>query len=421
MIICISLGVLVISQVVSSQRESARDRARTLEIHSAEGIVDQLLSELQRGNFQSEWIFDEPSGPDGIVTNAKIEYWDKHGNSLCESGDTSGAVRAQITATSSNEHKTLAGIEPNRTFEAEVVLEEERDPSASAAIFSAGELQLNNAAFVEGTTADVWTDKDNFTCQGSSGRDTITGNLYVPNGSTHMDNACTVNGNVYSAGHLSMPSTGTVRGDVYVKSSGISLGTQNSIIHGYATAPGGVTGQGSVLKGIRNDEPTSFPESRGFPPVEFVPGDWYSGAEWDDPTDVFQPWSGMGSSPERTAWKHIVDKNGVLNKGDEYALGRECVPMNNDWGNVGARFRLPEILEGAERSTSPRVFDARNCKLEFRSVTMELYGDTAIFAQAITFDRFNVTSGDGKNHRLWLIVPHEFAGSRPTMVSHDGL
>src|SRR5690625_3300861 len=129
----------------------------------------------------------------------------------------------------------------------------------------------------------------------------------------------------------------------------------------------------------------------------------------------------MGSSPERTAWKHIVDENGVLNKGDEYALGRECVPMNNDWGNVGARFRLPEILEGDERSTSSRVFDARNCKLEFRSVTMELYGDTVIFAQAITFDKFNVISGDGKNHRLWLIVPHEFAGSRPTMVSHDGL
>src|SRR5690625_2288950 len=86
MIICMSLGVLVISQTIAAQRDSGRNRARTIEIHAAEASVDTLYAQLQQGNFVCNWktTADDRLGPDEIGVDAKIVYWSKDGTKFPE-------------------------------------------------------------------------------------------------------------------------------------------------------------------------------------------------------------------------------------------------------------------------------------------------------------------------------------------------
>src|SRR5690625_2562345 len=79
MIICISLGALIISQAISTQRDSGRNRARTVQIHSAEAAVDQIYQSLQHGSFECEFEFNDQLGPDGVVVKGKLEYWNADG------------------------------------------------------------------------------------------------------------------------------------------------------------------------------------------------------------------------------------------------------------------------------------------------------------------------------------------------------
>src|SRR5690625_4899144 len=55
MLICLSLGALVVSQAIRVNRDSGRDRARTSEVRTAEGVVDAVFKEMQLGNFSCEW------------------------------------------------------------------------------------------------------------------------------------------------------------------------------------------------------------------------------------------------------------------------------------------------------------------------------------------------------------------------------
>src|SRR5690625_525687 len=79
MIICMSLGVLIVSQAIASQRDSGRSRARTVEIHDAEAGVDTLHASLQKGEFVCKWETTEGDalGPDGVGSKAELRYWDE--------------------------------------------------------------------------------------------------------------------------------------------------------------------------------------------------------------------------------------------------------------------------------------------------------------------------------------------------------
>src|SRR5690625_436046 len=81
MIICVSLGVLVITQAISSQRDSGRNRARTVEIHTAEAGVDTLYASMQKGVFPQRWqtTAGDRLGPDEVGAEAEVRYWDEDG------------------------------------------------------------------------------------------------------------------------------------------------------------------------------------------------------------------------------------------------------------------------------------------------------------------------------------------------------
>src|SRR5690625_6826049 len=154
MIICVSLGVLIVSQAISTQRDSGRNRARTAEMHTAEAGVDILHSKMQKGEFPCSWTMTFPDiedpeeftlGPDEVGAEAEIKYWDEDGNSIgcldSESflGDEDVPARAQILVTSANERDTQVGIEPQRSFESVVILSASSKAGGGAAIFSRAE------------------------------------------------------------------------------------------------------------------------------------------------------------------------------------------------------------------------------------------------------------------------------------------
>src|SRR5690625_2769222 len=213
MIICISLGVLIVSQAIASQRDSGRNRARTVEIHSAEAGVDNLHANLQKGNFVCSWKTkdSEALGPDAVGARAELKYWDADDQPMdCSSeklvwdADRMPA-RAKILVTSDAE-ATLAGKEPVRSFESEVLLKRPAIDGAGAAVFSANGIMTTNGASV--TTLDdasgvgnIWVDSGDVNCNSSF---KAGGNLFIPNGKLDMSGDCNIRGDVWVSGSTFM-------------------------------------------------------------------------------------------------------------------------------------------------------------------------------------------------------------------------
>jgi len=410
MIIALSLGALVISQAIISQRDSGRNRARTVEIHTAEAGVDSLYEQLQRGNFVCEWTTtsSDALGPDAIGAEAKIEYWDADGNELPCSGallahdPENPPTRAKILVTSENAIKTGAGIEPKRSFESEVLLTERRNPSAGAAIFSAGNLTMNNPGYVTGEDADVWVDTGDYNCRGNGLR--IDGNLYVADGAIHLVNDCSVEGDAYVFNDIILDGgASTIRGNAYTKDGNLSIPANDAAVHGQAILGGAwITRQGSVHGGFaENQDVNPFPQSRGLPRVLYNPEDW-----WDDGVMV-RPVS--GTTP-RDVYESALRDSAVANHKENgpFGNGEYCTDIQG-W-SIGNTVRFPEQPRGGH--INPQILDARSCNVKFVGGTIEFYADTVIFAKSFDFvNNPAIVSGDGNPHQIWFIVPHDLAGS----------
>ena len=407
-LICISLGALVISQAVLSQRDSGRNRARTVEIHAAEAGVDSLYERLQKGDFVCRWETTEADalGPDAVGAQAEIEYWDGAGNAM----DCSGAdlnydadnlpVRARVLVTSDAE-PTLAGIEPERSFESEVLLSEVRDPNHSAAIFSGGGFTAPNGGAARGTGADVWVNDGDYNCNASESFE-IEGNLYAVNGAASFNHDCAVHESAFVSDRITMNNSSRIEGDAYVKNQGLTFGNTTASIHGDAmikgSAGGGGYSEGNSVRGrlSTGTEPSPFPQKRGFPSVKYLPNDWLN-ADSDSWSfdQVFPP----------SQWRAYLRDNALANGApdwSEFVTQTGCPMFDRANWSFGGDLSLPDV---------GTVIDWRPCTFSANNLNINVYADTVIFAKGFELNNaIRFRSGDGKPHALWLIVPDESLG-----------
>src|SRR5690606_14905820 len=93
-IIGMMLASVVIAQAIVVGNDSGRDRARMIQVHGAEGAIDQVYGLLEAGSpctWPATGQHAVSSSPGETSVAASIRYWDKDGNELsCADGALSG-------------------------------------------------------------------------------------------------------------------------------------------------------------------------------------------------------------------------------------------------------------------------------------------------------------------------------------------
>jgi len=395
-----ALAMVVVAQAILTSNDSGRDRARTVQVHGAEGAVDATFAALEIGT-PCRWPATGTSlistAPDQTGVSVTIRYYDaaSPANLLsCTGGHVAGTpATAIITATADTTGLPGSGIAPHRTIEAKVQLTPQSAMSAGAAIYSANAGALTNyftatSADVD-TTADIWIDSGNVDCNSSVN---IDGNLYVPAGNVATSNNCTITKDLRvqatSASNTALQmNQGTVQGNVWVYKGNAVLNGSSAHIGGNLTTSGTArdsTG-GSVSSRVGGAVQTGWvppaPLARvPLPHVGYVPGDWAGFG-----TRAFAPWA-QDSSKAGSSCKTTLSS---------------CYTIASKSWSIGDGQALTTTIH-------PMLYDARGVRggLTFQNTTLVLNADTAIFADSFAFtNTVNVKSGDGNSHKLWIIVP----------------
>lgn len=403
MIICISLGVLIVSQAISTQRDSGRNRARTAEIHTAEAGVDILHSKMQNGEFPCSWTMtyldtDDPEefslGPDEVGAEAEIKYWDEDGNSIgcldSESllDDEEVPARARILVTSANERGTLAGIEPKRSFESEVLLAQSKFLGEGAAVFSANGIMTTNGATVttldrSSGIGDIWVDSGDVDCNSSF---TASGNLFIPDGSLKMSGNCEIQGDAWVSGSTSLNQAPTkIGGDLWSKSGPVVMESGTTVGGTVTTESATITCRDCNAPAKRSDTPIDpFHEPRGLPEVTFSPSDWEGFTERNYYEVVRKSAVDNGASSSNDVMKEPVGKQ------------NQCKQLAGAHYSLNGPLRLPE---------EDSILDARDCDFESLELDVILRADTVIFANSFLLGNGFDLRSEGGEYTLWLIVP----------------
>lgn len=407
-LIVMALATVVVTQTIVVSRDSGRDRARTVQVHGAEGLVDAVYAELE-GATPCTWptsgvevVNTAPGSTDVLAT---IDYYDENGNPLtCVDGALSGMpARAVITATAEATDETGFGIQPQRVIQSEVLMTPHVTPGFGAAVFSANGGEVTNTSITNPTSpdtpADVWIDNGNVNIN-SDGM--VNGRLLVPQGSASFSNNAQVLGDLWVRNGLTIhqaPPGGvySITGDVTVARSGLTLA--NGVkIGGSLTAAGGLNTWGSPapqIDGATNLNVPDIPllEPTGLPEVLYRPGDW-AGFSVESYMEWIK-WNADGSGGAHTpaaSWSNF--------RKSPVSTSNQCGQLSRYEYGIGG----PLI----SRST-PRIYNAWDCgTIQMRELDIVLYSDVAIFAKGFNLtNTMNIRSGDGEEHRLWLIVPDQ--------------
>src|SRR5690625_4676068 len=117
-------------------------------------------------------------------------------------GSEGPPARVKILVTSDNKSPTMAGIEPVRSFESEILITENSISGEGAAVFSANGIMTTNGASV--TTLDhttgignIWVDFGDVDCNSNFVAD---GSLFIADGELKMSTYCTILGDVWASG-----------------------------------------------------------------------------------------------------------------------------------------------------------------------------------------------------------------------------
>lgn len=409
-LIVLALGTVVVTQSIVVSRDSGRDRARTVQVHGAEGLVDAVYAQLESSTpcaWPTTGVEVVNTAPGSTDVVASIAYWDADGNPLtCLNGALSGLpARALVTATAEATEGTGFGIQPRRTVQSEVLMTPHVTPGFGAAVFSANGGEVTNTAITNPTSpetpADVWIDSGNVSVN-SAGR--VNGRLLVPQGRVDFSNTAQVVGDLWALNGFTVhqnPGNGaySVTGNVTVARAGVTL-ANGVMIGGDLTAAGALTTWGTPaprIDGARNLNVADIPllEPVGLPEVLYRPADW-SGFTVESYLEWIK-WNADGAGGTHTpaaTWSNFR---------------RTPLSTSNQCGQLSAmNYGLGGPL--TSRST-PRIYDAWACgTIQMREMDIVLYSDVVIFAKGFTLSNaMNIRSGDGGDHRLWLIVPDQNA------------
>lgn len=397
--ICVGLGTLVLAQAIVVSKDSGRDRARTIEVHGAEGAVDAMYAALETTTLCS-W----PASGYEVVNTARdevgvrvtIDYYDAGNKKLTCTDDTvTGGTPAQavITSTATDTSGTTSGM---RTVQAKILLTPNVVEGKGAAVFSASGVQITNQFSVGSAVgvaeeADVWVDDGNVDCNSGA---TVNGNLIVANGKLQTVNSCKITGNAYSSGNFG-PHQGSIGGSAWTL--GNAEIDPNATIGGDLLVKGTINSYGKPMKvsGTVEAGSTRVPTFTrlGLDEVNFQPADWVG---FTIPTAY--------TSTSQGAWGALVSASAVAN--GAYSWATAYSPTTGDKCDIaGANWSLNGPLTGPTVNT---VYDLRNCtQTKFEGgLQIKLYADTALIVKDFyATGGWTVTSGDSQPHQFWVISP----------------
>ncbi|WP_136520037.1 hypothetical protein [Cellulomonas telluris] len=397
-LIAMALASVVVTSTVVQARDSGEDRARTTQLHSAEGVIDATYAELEVGtpcSWPATGAFSNGSAPSRTEATATVRYFDATGAELtCSGGVVSGdPVEAVVTATS-----TTPGTDVRRTVQSKVELTPSAVPGRGAAIFAANQIMTTNAFTLEtslpDTPVDVWVDTGNVNCNSNV---KIDGNLIVVDGTTEISGGCRVTQNLWSKKRLTVHSA---------QSAGLTTVGQDTMVSADATLAGGskygrdllvagavsTWGSGPQVAGTTRTGvgAAGVPQyvKVGLPEVNYRPADWTGFANTGDRAAAYKSW---------------VTSNAVTNNAPTWSeawkpAGNKCTVAGDSWSLNG-----PLVSP-----TVPTVMDTRFCaQTRFEgNLNIKLRADLVIFANDFyATGNFQITSADGAQHKVWIIVP----------------
>lgn len=402
-LIGMALASVVVANAIREANDSGADRARTSEVHSAEGAVDAVYAELESGTpctWPASGSFVSGTAPSTTTVQAAVAYYDAVGTPLvCSGGVVVGnATQAVVTATSTAQGAADVGGGTQRSVQSKVNLTPTATAGRGAAIFAANQIMTTNGFTLEtslpDTSVDIWVDTGNVDCNSNV---KVDGNLIVVNGTTAISGGCRITQNLWSKKKLSVhtaQSAGltTVGQDTYVSADasiagGSKYGRDLLVAGAMSTWGAGPSAGGSVRTGVGAAAiPQYVPV--GLPEVLYRPQDW----------------TGFANSGDRAqAYKDWVTANAVANNAPTWSAAR--IPTGNKCGVAGDSWSLNGPLLGP---TVPTVFDTRYCaQTKFEgNLNIKLRADMVIFANDFyATGSFQITSADGNQHNVWIIVP----------------
>jgi Tfp pilus assembly protein PilX len=361
--------------VIRENRQSGRDRDRSVSVMTAEGGIDTALAQIQNTAVASipcgsTTQTSSNAQPEVVSITTTVTYYDAAGTALsCPIADTTIATQAEVRSVAVSA-PAGGGQQVTRRMETLVQLKPKYANDLDRAIFGNSAVQVANNFDLYGQSgpdADVYTN-GNFTC---SNNQHFRGSIYAQ-GSITMNQSCQidVNANARTGFTISSPQS-TVSGDVLVS-------------NGSASVTGGTIG--GKVKAV-TVTPASYCTSN---PSKCVTG---TGAAPAPPSIAF-PQLGTSTQP----W---ID-NGYTNVFTATTCNNSATTSADGWLNANG----PTLTQ----KTLIVVPDSLNCPFNFKTSvkTVKLNQDVAIFdydgislSNSLTF-----TSQDSTKHYLYFIQPY---------------
>ena len=400
------LATVVITQAVIVNNDSGRNRARTMQVHGAEGAIDQVYGLLETGSpcrWPATGVHAVSTSPDETNVSAAIAYWDKDNNPLtCSDTGISGVpATAVITATSQSVNLPGFGVDPTRTIQARVLLTPLTEPGAGAAIFSSyatGNI-TNDFTLLNGepdSNADLWIDSGDVGCTTNA---TINGRVFVADGGLTMSNNCKVTGDVRVKKALTM-NQGTINGSVFVYASNATLNGTSAHIGGNLTTSGTAINSQNRAGGVGAVQPmVGGTIATGWAP----PAAGIVKVPLPEVTKKFSDWPGYNTSISFASW---TNSEAVANGAPTWVPFRNGDPCSSQISNASW-----SMNNNIKTPVGKTIIDATGCSNGFRAqnVNITLRGDLVIFANQFTFTNTVKILSDGGDYKLWIIVPDQVA------------
>lgn len=403
------VATVVIAQTIMAANDSGRDRLRTTEVHSAEGVIDAVMNRLESESPCT--VAPEVFGAGTQATSVSLEI-DYFNDDSATPIDCPGGVlaalpnRATVRATSVGVQDSQ-GLNPERTVEASLKLEPRVKLTNQAAIFSADSLTTSSGLVLSpkllDQMADVWIDDGDWYCNVPA---TITGGLYLPDGGLRFNSGCYVSGDTYVendfnitgvvAGKTTIGGNLTIRSGQLKHTANLKMGQDVTV--GGAKQGGGwtVTSPGPQKYGVGASSIANL-NSVGIPQIDF---------------NFARDWAPLGFVK-----KNVADMKSALVASWNITPAQtwRSDPLNNceyhGWIAEGRPLKLP---------AGNTVYDLRACNtvLVNNNFTMELYGDTALIVKNFnSTGNVTIKSGDGQPHKLWIISPIAGGGYTPGNIT----
>lgn len=412
-LIGIAVAGIVISQTIMVANDSGRDRIRTIEVHSAEAAIDATMAELEVASPCDAPSFSPMTYGEGTQqaqVTVEIDYYnDDSPDEITCTGGVLDALpnRAEVTATAVSATE-VQGVDPVRSVQASLALDPRVSVSNQAAIYSTSSLTTSSGLQLSpqmlDQSADVWIDEGDWYCNVPTN---ITGSLILPDGGLQFNNGCFVTGDVWLEKNFHLTGADKVKqvvgGDMTVRSGNFSHVPSNDwYIGGNLTVGGTYSTNGrNVITGgtktfnvgaanITDIEPV------GIPYIDYDISDWTA--------------LGFVERTDEDMYAELVN-DWAITPAQTWRSNPLKTCQYHGWIAEGRPLKLPAVKT---------VYDLRDCTttLVNNSFTMELYADTALFVTNFeSTGNVQIKSGDGGQHKLWIISPQAGGGHVPGNIT----